>query len=162
MRRFRPFFLALACAAVFGTLPSAASASTLLGFADDLGRVTQAAPAVTGTSEVARIPVSWVGVRDNGWAPVDAAADAARASGQRLFFSVSGLQAPDLTEWQTFLTNLQARYPDLWAVQAWNEPNLLGIGGDLTVEQTVAIVQAARAALPGVRLVGPSVSPTVE
>jgi hypothetical protein len=33
--------------------------------------------------------------------------------------------------------------------------------GDLSVEQTVAIVDAARAALPGVRLIGPSMSPTV-
>jgi hypothetical protein len=54
------------------------------------------------------------------------------------------------------------RYPDLWAVQAWNEPNLANIGGGLSVEQTVAIVEAAREALPGVRLVGPAVSPTVE
>jgi hypothetical protein len=46
-------------------------------------------------------------------------------------------------------------------VQAWNEPNLANIGGDLTVDQTVAIVQAARAALPGVRMIGPSLSPTV-
>jgi hypothetical protein len=166
MRQARLLSFTLGLVAALAALPAFASAAsttpTLLGFADDLGRVTRGAPGVAGTSEVARLPINWVGVRTNGWEPVDQAVDAARASGQRLFFTVTGLQAPDLAEWQSFLTDLQARYPDLWAVQAWNEPNLGAIGGDLTVDQTIGIVQAARSALPGVRLVGPSVSPTVE
>lgn len=163
MRRIRSLLLALVSVAAFGASSAAAQASspTLLGFADDLSRVTRGAPGVTGTSEIARLTIDWAGVDRNGWEPVDAAVDAARASGQRLFFTATGLQAPDLAEWQSFLADLHDRYPDLWAVQAWNEPNLAQIGGDLSVEQTIAIVQAARAALPGVRLVGPSLSPTV-
>lgn len=162
MRKARSIILLLACTAALAVVPSSASASTLLGFTDDLGRITRAAPAVAGTSQVARIPVSWVGVRQNGWTQLDPAVDAARGSGQRLFFAVSGLQAPDLLQWRLFLTELRLRYPDLWGVQAWNEPNLEDIGGGLTVEQTIAIVQAAREALPDVRLVGPAVSPTVD
>jgi hypothetical protein len=139
-----------------------AAGPTVLGFTDDLSRITRGAPGVNGTSEVARIPVNWTGVHANGWEPVDAAVAAARASGQRLFFTVTGMEQPDLTQWRLFLIELRLRYPDLWAVQAWNEPNLDHIGGNLTVDQTVAIVMAARDALPGVTLVGPSVSPTVD
>ena len=158
----RSLIVVLVLAALTAT-PAMASASddTLLGFGDDLERVTRGAPGVAGTSQLARIMVDYADVSSKGWADVDAAVDASRASGQQLMFSVTGLEAPDLAEWQLFLAELAARYPDLWAVQAWNEPNLANIGGDLTVDQTVTIVQAARNALPGVRLIGPSVSPTV-
>jgi hypothetical protein len=150
--------------AALTAVPATASASddTLLGFGDDLVRVTRGAPGVAGTSELARIMVDYADVRSKGWADVDAAVDAARASGQQLAFTVTDQVAPDLADWQLFLAELAARYPDLWAVQAWNEPNLANIGGDLAIDQTVAIVQAARVALPGVRLIGPAVSPTVD
>jgi hypothetical protein len=164
MRRIRLLLLA-SCLSALAALPGSAwakSDSTLLGFADDLGPITRGAPGVAGTSQLARITVSYPSARDDGWAAVDAAVAAARASGQRLFFTATGLQAPtDLSDWGAFLQELRARYPDLWGVQAWNEPNLERIGGNLTVQQSVAIVEAARQALPGVRLVGPSVSPTV-
>ena len=162
-KKARSLTLSLAVVAALLAIPSTAAADgTLLGFVDDLGRTTRAAPGVAGTSQVARIMVDFEGVGQNGWVEVDAAADAARASGQRLMFTVTGLQAPDLALWQARLAELVARYPDVWAVQAWNEPNLAAIGGDLSVDQTVAIVLAAHAALPGVRLIGPSLSPTVD
>lgn len=138
-----------------------AARATLLGFTDDPSRIVRAAPAIQGTSQVARIPLYWTGVRLSGWGEIDLAVNAARASGQRLLITVTGLAAPDLGEWDSFLRGLHARYPDLWAVQAWNESNLANIGGDLSVEQTVAIVQTARQALPGVRVIGPGVSPTM-
>jgi hypothetical protein len=157
--------LGLAAFAALLALPSQALAAgggaTLLGFTDDPSRIARAAPAVQGTSKVARIPVNWTGVRASGWGEIDAAVNAARASGQRTVLTVTGQRAPDLGEWESFLRELVARYPDLWAVQAWNEPNLEDIGGDLSVEQTIAIVRSARQALPGVRLIGPGVSPTV-
>lgn len=135
--------------------------ATRLGFTDDPSSVARAAPAVQGTSKVARIPVFWTGVRASGWGEIDPAFNAARASGRRVMLMVYGLQAPDLGEWSAFMRELKARYPDVWAVQAWNEPNLEKIGGGLSVDQTVAVVQTARRALAGVRVVGPGVSPTV-
>lgn len=134
---------------------------TLIGFTDDPSRVAEAAPAVAGTSQVARIPVYWTGVGINGWGQIDEAVNAARASGQRILLTVTGTVAPDLAEWDAFLRQLHGRYPDVWAVQAWNESNLAHIGGNLSVEQTVAVVQTAAAALPGVRIIGPGVSPKV-
>ncbi len=134
---------------------------TLIGFTDDPPRLALGAPAVAGTSQVARIPVYWTGVGINGWGQIDEAVNAARASGQRILLTVTGTVAPDLGEWDAFLRELHARYPDVWAVQAWNESNLANIGGNLSVEQTVAVVQTAAAALPGVRIIGPGVSPTM-
>src|SRR5215471_18641775 len=98
MRRFRNL-LATATIAAFAATTSSASAvgPTVLGFNDDLGAITRAAPAVAGTSEVARITLNWAGVRRDGWSQVDAAVGAARASGQRLFFTATGIQAPDLS-----------------------------------------------------------------
>ena len=141
----------------------AASAATKLGFTDDAANIARAAPAVKGTSQVARIPVNYSRIlfEGSGWGWLDAAVNAARASAQRVIFTVYGLQYPNLEAWKFFLQALRARYPDLWAVQAWNESNLVNIGGGLSIEQTVAIVNAAREALPGVRLLGPGVSPTV-
>lgn len=156
--------LGLAALAALIALPSPALAAgepTRLGFTDDPSAIARAAPAVQGTSKVARIPVFWTMVRAYGWAEIDTAVDAARASGQRIVLTVTGLEPPDLGEWESFLRELHARYRDLWAVQAWVEPNLENIGGGLSVEQTVAIVQTARRALPGVRVIGPCVSPTV-
>jgi hypothetical protein len=140
-----------------------AASATQLGFTDDAAKVARAAPAVRGTSEIARIPVKWSGIQAEGWGWewLDSAVNAGRSSGQSVMLTVYGAEAPNLADWQSFLRQLQARYPDLWAVQAWNEPNLANIGGGLSVEQTVAIVNAAREALPGVRLIGPGVSPTV-
>jgi len=156
------FFATALSIATLLTLSSAARAdATVLGFTDDLGHVDQAAPVVAGTSSVARIPIYWTGVRTNGWGAVDPAVDAARASGQQVLFTITGVEAPNLDEWSAFLRELHARYPDLWGVQAWNEPNLANIGGLLSVGQTATIVQTAQAALPGVRVIGPSVSPTV-
>jgi len=152
--------LALLLAALIA-LPSHALGKTQLGFTDDLPRITRAAPALQGTSKVVRIPIQWTGVRASGWGEVDSAVNAARASGQRVMLAVSGGAAPDLGEWASFLREAHARYPNLWAIQAWNEPNLEQIGGDLPVGKVVSLVRTARAVLPGVRLVGPSVSPTV-
>ena len=143
------------------TPPTSPTSPTLLGFTDDLMPIARAAPAVQGTSQVARIPLYWTGVAQNGWGQVDAAVVAARASGQQVLIAVTGVAAPDLVQWALFLRTLHARYPDLWGVQAWNEPNLENIGGLLSVQQTAAIVQTAHEALPGVRVIGPSVSPTV-
>jgi hypothetical protein len=160
--RPRPKARHLAALAVMLSLAGAESASaTQLGFTDDPLNIARAAPAVQGTSKVARIPVSWSTVRTHGWAVVDTAVNAVRASRQRIMLTVYGLGAPDLTQLRAFFVELNARYPDLWAVQAWNESNLDHIGGDLSVEETVAIVETARDALPGVRIIGPGVSPTV-
>ena len=173
MPRTRSPYLVVALLAALIALPSEALASgsgeaakrkaepTLIGFTDDPPRVAQAAPAVAGVSQVARIPVYWTGVGINGWGQIDEAVNAARASGQRILLTVTGTVAPDLAEWDAFLRELHARYPDVWAVQAWNESNLANIGGNLSVEQTVAVVQTAAAALPGVRIIGPGVSPTM-
>ncbi len=166
MRGKRSLLLVLASLAALAVLPARGLAATngeptLLGFTDDLGRVARAAPAVQGVSQVARIPIYWTGVEASGWGEVDAAVDAARASGQRLLLTVTGFQAPDLGEWAAFLTELRIRYPDVWGVQAWNEPNLASIGGNLSIEQVAGVVDVARQVLPGVHIVGPSVSPTV-
>ena len=164
MRKPRSLLLVLASFAALCALPApgaVASGPTLIGFTDDLGRVTNAAPGVGGVSQVARIPIYWHGVRASGWGEVDAAVQAARASGQRLLLTVTGFQAPDLGEWAAFLTELRTRYPDVWGVQAWNEPNLADIGGNLSIEQVAGVVDVARQVLPGVRIVGPSISPTV-
>lgn len=159
-----PPTLLLASLAALVALPSGAQAATsptVLGFTDDLGSIARAAPVVQGTSQVARIPLYWTGVGTNGWGQVDMAVAAARASGQHVLIAVTGTKAPDLGQWALFLRQLHARYPDLWGVQAWNEPNLENIGGLLSVQQTAAIVQTAHDALPGVRMIGPSLSPTV-
>src|SRR5688572_27771572 len=98
----RPLILSLALLAAVLAIPSSAVASTetLLGFGDDLKRMTRGAPAVAGTSAVTRIMVDFQGVRENGWVEVDSAVAAARSSGQRMIFSVTGLEAPDLIQWQ--------------------------------------------------------------
>jgi hypothetical protein len=128
-KTIRSLTLPLVLLAALIAIPSKAVASdgTLLGFGDDLNRVTQAAPGIAGVSQVARIMVDFEGVSESGWGEVDAAVGAARASGQALMFTVTGLRAPDLVAWQAFLGELRTRYPDLWAVQAWNEPNLAAI-----------------------------------
>ena len=159
--RHSPIALVLSIATLFALTSAARADATVLGFTDDLGHVDQAAPVVAGTSSVARIPIYWTGVKTNGWDAIDPAVDAARASGQHVLFTITGVEAPNLAEWSAFLVQLHARYPDLWGVQAWNEPNLANIGGLLSVAETAAIVQTAHAALPGVRVIGPSVSPTV-
>ncbi len=165
-RRLR-ITLGLAALVALIALPSQALAkkgTTRLGFTDSPTAIAEAAPAVAGTSKVSRIPVSWTAIRatgPSGWADTDLAVNAARASGQRVLLTIGGLEAPDLVEYGSFLREARARYPDLWAVQAWNEPNLENIGGILSVEQIVAIVQTAQQALPGVRIIGPGVSPTV-
>ena len=156
--------LALLLAALIA-LPSQALAAgkgkTQLGFTDDAARVARGAAAVEGTSKIVRIPVNLLEVQEGNWEETDLAVRAARAGGQRIVITIGGLEAPDLGEWAATLRQLRARYPDLWAIQAWNEPNLEQIGGLLSVQQTLALVETARAALPGVRLIGPSLSPTV-
>jgi len=169
MRKTRSFLLVVASLVALLAVPArsmAAGDGTLLGFTDDLVRMARAAPAVQGTSQVARITIFWrgvaAGVHGVNWLEVDRAVDAARASGQRVLFTVYGVQAPDLGEWAAFLRAMHERYPDMWAVQAWNEPNLANIGGNISVEEAAAIVMTAHEALPGVPLIGPSISPTVD
>ncbi len=166
MSKTRSLLIVLASLAALLALPARSLADTngqtLIGFTDDLNRVANAAPGVGGVSQVARIPIYWHGVMASGWVEVDAAVQAARATGQRLLLTVTGFEAPDLGQWAAFLTELKTRYPDVWGVQAWNEPNLPSIGGNLSITQVAGIVEVARQVLPGVRIVGPSVSPTVD
>src|SRR6188768_371297 len=103
--------IVLASFAALLVLPARGMAETYLGFTDDFKRTARAAPVVQGTSQVARLTISWRGVMGAGWSEVDEAVNAARASGQKVLLTIYDTQMPDLGQWTAFLGALHARYP---------------------------------------------------
>jgi polysaccharide biosynthesis protein PslG len=138
-------------------------------------RVGQVGLAGAGGARLLRFPADWGSVQASGpgnwdWSLIDQIHARAAASGIRLIFEAYGSPCwahpslgcpgpfggspPDpahLERWGAFVATAARRYPDLAAIEVWNEPNLRpfwSIAPD--PERYVGLLTAARRALAGV------------